>query len=68
MSKNASSLNMKMVAMIMVFYMFLSYVAGPMIAYHLVGKNADSIGTGLVIGSILSILMWYKYGIYMVEK
>ena len=68
MSKNASSLNMKMVAMIMVFYMFLSYVVGPMIAYHLVGKNADSIGTGLVIGSILSIMMWYKYGIYMVEK
>jgi len=59
---------MKMVAMIMVFYMFLSYVVGPMIAYHLVGKNADSIGTGLVIGSILSIMMWYKYGIYMVEK
>jgi hypothetical protein len=48
--------------------MFLSYVVGPMIAYHLVGKNADSIGTGLVIGSILSIMMWYKYGIYMVEK
>jgi len=68
MSKNASSLNMKMVAMIMVFYMILSYVVGPMIAYHLVGKNVDSIGTGLVIGSILSIMMWYKYGIYMVEK
>ena len=52
----------------MVFYMFISYIAGPIIAYHLVGKNSNSIGTGLVIGSILSILMWYKYGIYMVEK
>ena len=68
MSKNTSALNMKMVAMVMVFYMILSYVVGPMIAYYLAGKNVDSIGTGLVIGSILSIMIWYKYGIYMVEK
>jgi len=66
MSKNNSALNMKKLSMVMVFYMILSYIIGPIIGYYLIGKNVASIGNGLIIGSITSIILWYTYGRHMV--
>jgi len=66
MSKNTSTLNMKKLSMVMVFYMILSYIIGPIIGYYLIGKNVASIGNGLIIGSITSIILWYTYGMHMV--
>ena len=51
---------------IMVFYIILSYLIGPLIGYYFLGKTAKSAGTGFVIGSILSIILWYSYGSKMV--
>lgn len=49
-------------AQIMVFYILLSYVILPVIFYHSFGKNLMSAGHGFVVGSILSIVLWYVYG------
>ena len=49
-------------AQIMVFYIFLSYVLGPVVFYYAFGKTLKSAGNGFMVGSILSILMWHFYG------
>ena len=51
---------------IMVFYIVLSYLIGPVIGYYFLGKTTKSAGTGFVVGSILSIILWYSYGSKMV--
>lgn len=51
---------------IMVFYIILSYLIGPLVGYYFLGKTTQSAGTGFVIGSILSIILWYSYGSKMV--
>ncbi len=51
---------------IMVFYIILSYLIGPLIGYYFLGKTTKSAGTGFVVGSILSIILWYSYGSKMV--
>lgn len=47
---------------IMVFYIFLSYLIMPTIFYYSFGKKLMSAGNGFVVGSILSIILWYIYG------
>ena len=49
-------------AQIMAFYVFLSYVLGPVVFYYAFGKTLKSAGHGFMVGSILSILMWHFYG------
>lgn len=51
---------------IMLFYIFLSYLLIPSIFYYMFGKNLISAGNGFVVGSILSIILWYIYGSKMV--
>lgn len=51
---------------IMVFYILLSYIIGPLIGYFFFGKNVKAAGNGFVVGSILSIILWYLYGSKMV--
>jgi len=51
---------------IMAFYIVLSYIIGPVVGYYFLGKTAKSAGTGFVVGSILSIILWYSYGSKMV--
>ena len=51
---------------IMFFYIVLSYIIGPIVGYYFLGKTAKSAGNGFVIGSILSIILWYSYGSKMV--
>lgn len=52
---------------IMAFYILLSYLIGPLIFYYAFGKTLKSAGNGFVVGSILSIIMWYYMGAKMVK-
>ena len=45
---------------VMVFYSLLSYFLFPYLGY-LMGGNSH-VGTGLVLGSIVSVALWYSYG------
>jgi hypothetical protein len=46
---------------IMLFYAIISYIIGPFIGYQIKNNLLDA-GTGFVIGSIISIILWYIYG------
>lgn len=52
---------------IMMFYIVLSYVIGPIFFFYFVQRTLGSAGTGFVVGSILSIGLWYLYGRKMVH-
>ena len=45
----------------MVFYVLLSYVAMPLIFYYSVEKSLVSAGNGFVVGSLLSVVLWYAF-------
>lgn len=52
---------------IMLFYAFLTYLLFPFIGYHFyklfIGKaKLNGAGNGFVIGSLVSLLLWYFYG------
>ena len=51
---------------IMGFYIVLSYVIGPILFYYAFGHDLQAAGKGFVLGSILSILLWYSKGSKMV--
>ena len=51
---------------IMLFYILLSYVLGPLFFYYFFGKTLKSAGNGFIVGSILSIVLWYFYGSKMI--
>lgn len=51
---------------IMVFYAVLSYILFPVVFYYLMGKSLASAGIGFVIGSLISIGLWFGYGSKMV--
>ncbi len=53
---------------IMVFYIVLSYVIFPLAFYYLMDKSLSSAGNGFVVGSIISILLWYNYGKKLITK
>ena len=52
--------------MIMAFYVLLSYVLFPLAFYYLVNKSLVSAGNGFVVGSVLSVILWYTYGSHMI--
>jgi hypothetical protein len=52
---------------IMVFYIVLSYIIFPLGFYYLAGKSLLSAGNGFIVGSIISILLWYNFGKKMVK-
>ena len=51
---------------IMAFYIFLSYILGPVVFYYAFGHNLKAAGKGYMVGSILSVIMWHFYGSKMV--
>lgn len=51
---------------IMLFYVILSYLIMPALFYYIFGRTLMSAGNGFVVGSILSIILWYGYGSKMV--
>lgn len=52
---------------IMGFYILLSYVMFPAGFYYFVEKSLLSAGNGFVVGSILSVALWYSFGRNMVK-
>jgi hypothetical protein len=52
---------------IMVFYIVLSYIIFPLGFYYLAGKTLNGAGTGFVVGSIVSVILWYNFGKKMIE-
>jgi hypothetical protein len=59
--------NFQMFISIMVFYMLLSYVLGPLAFYYLMDKSLTSAGQGYVAGSILSLFLWLTVGSKMIK-
>jgi len=51
---------------IMLFYVILSYLIMPVLFYYIFGRTLMSAGNGFVVGSVLSIILWYGYGSKMV--
>ena len=51
---------------IMIFYSLLSNFIGPFVGYKLM-KSKTGITYGLVVGSILSVALWYKIGANKIE-
>ena len=52
---------------IMVFYILLSYVIFPSIFYYFVEKSLVSAGNGFVVGSAISVVLWFVYGRKMIK-
>ena len=52
---------------IMVFYILLTYIIFPLAFYYLAGKTLLSAGNGFIVGSVISILLWYNFGKKMVK-
>ena len=52
---------------IMLFYILLSYVIMPTAFYFYYGKSLAAAGNGYVVGSLLSLIMWYAAGKNMVK-
>ena len=52
---------------IMIFYILLSYLIFPVIFYYIFGRNLISAGNGFIVGSIISMLLWYFYGKKLVK-
>lgn len=53
---------------IMIFYVFISYIIFPLSGYFIFGKSLQSAGHGFVLGSIISIILWYSYGRNLIHK
>jgi hypothetical protein len=50
----------------MLFYIFLSYILMPLVFFYFVEKSLTSAGNGFVVGSIVSVLMWFTFRSYIV--
>ena len=57
-----ASSNFMRYVQIMAFYVLISYILFPLIGYFIFGKTLQTAGHGFVIGSIVSIVLWYIYG------
>ena len=60
------SKKLQLFASIMGFYILLSYIALPLVFFYLVEKSLSSAGNGFVLGSLISVALWYFYGRKMV--
>jgi len=55
-------MNFSLFSGIMAFYAVLTYFVFPMIFYYTMGKTAQAAGQGFVVGSVVSVALWYFYG------
>ena len=53
---------------IMVFYILLSYILGPLAFYYATDRSLTSAGNGFIVGSLLSIVLWLAYGSKMIQS
>jgi hypothetical protein len=47
---------------IMVFYSILTFVIFPVGFYYLVNNSLMTAGNGFVVGSLISIILWFAFG------
>jgi len=59
--------NFTMFLGIMIFYILLSYVIFPVAFYYFYKKSLVAAGNGFVVGSIVSLLLWWGYASKMVK-
>ena len=52
---------------VMIFYIVLSYLAFPAAFYYLVEKSLLSAGNGFVVGSLVSVGLWFTFGRNLVK-
>jgi hypothetical protein len=52
---------------IMIFYAVLTFGIGPYVGYRIT-HSIDGLTYGQIVGFILSIILWYKFGIMLAEK
>lgn len=52
---------------IMAFYVFLSYILGPLVFYYAIERSLSSAGNGFIAGSLVSILLWLMVGSKMIK-
>jgi len=57
----------KLFVSIMAFYVFLSYVLGPLVFYYMMGRSLTAAGNGFIVGSLISIVLWLMVGSKMVK-
>lgn len=48
------------------FYSLLSYFIFPLGGFY-ISKNKEGITNGIMVGSIISILLWFNYGSKMIN-
>lgn len=65
MLSNISSNDKNVLLKVMLFYSLLSYFIFPVIGF-LVKKNKEGITHGMIMGTIVSIFLWFKYGSKMI--
>jgi len=53
---------------IMGFYIIITYIVFPSGFYYFVDKSLNGAGNGFIVGSIISVLLWYKFGRNMIPK
>ena len=53
-------------AQIMLFYILLTFFIMPLLFYFFIKKSDASAGNGFVVGSIISLMLWFFYGSKMV--
>jgi len=46
---------------VMLFYIALSYVLFPLVFYYFVDKTLMSAGNGFVVGSLVSVVLWFNF-------
>lgn len=61
-----STKDLTTLSLIMLFYAIISYVIFPGLGYLLL-KNKSGITYGIILGSALSILLWFQYGRKMIS-
>ena len=52
---------------VMVFYIVLTYIIFPAIAYLAFGKTLEAAGNGFIVGSVVSVVLWKVVGMGMVK-
>lgn len=51
---------------IMIFYSLISYFIFPLIGFY-IKQNKEGITHGMILGTIVSIFLWFKFGNKMIE-
>jgi hypothetical protein len=46
---------------VMLFYIVLSYLIMPVAFYYFVDNTLMSAGNGFIVGSLLSIVLWFNF-------